>query len=199
MTNCDGRVLPALIALSAPCMGSGKTTVAEELEVNYGFEIVRFADTLKSMTKALFMAAGLTPDVAAQLIADPELKEQRLPLFGNKSPRHIMQTLGGDWGRGLISETLWVDLTMATVRQLREQGFPVVIDDMRYPNEADAVRAAGGRVVHVVRPEATITVAHASEGALNDYPHDYVLQNDGGFDGVPDRVRQLMLALPDLN
>lgn len=191
----SNRVLPALIGLSAPCMGSGKTTVARELE-SYGFEVIRFADTLKSMTIALLTGAGLTPDLARQLISHPEMKEQPLPLLGGKSPRQVMQTLGGDWGRDLISPTLWVDIAMNRAREIREQGFPVVIDDMRYLNEADAVRAAGGVIVHVIRPGAALTVAHASEGALNDYLHDYRFMNDGGFSGVAERVREMMLELP---
>lgn len=194
--NSD-RVLPAVIGLCSPCMGSGKTTIADELADRYGFKIVRFAGVLKAMIRTLFEETGLPPATALQLVYDAEMKETPLPLLGGQTPRHAMQTLGSEWGRDLIHPELWVNATMGMVRTLREQGHPVVLDDLRFPNEARAVEDVGGCVIRIIRPDARITQAHASEGGLDSWNVFATVMNDGGFEGVPDRADQLMMTLTE--
>jgi hypothetical protein len=159
-------------------MGSGKTTLAEYLTSDHGFMRLSLAGTLKRMVRTFLKASGLTDDQADTLITDPVLKETPLSLLNGKSPRFAMQTLGTDWGRELFGDDLWVNSTMGRVRRHMSEGKSVVIDDLRFPNEADAIKAAGGYVVRVVRPGATITNAHASEGGLDSYKVDAQVVND---------------------
>jgi hypothetical protein len=62
-----------------------------------------------------------------------------------------------------------------------EANGPVVVTDCRYPNEADALKAAGFRLVRVVRPGAPPQPfgSHASETALDDYVPDALVLNAG--------------------
>jgi hypothetical protein len=142
-----------LIALYGPA-GAGKTTAANWLIDERGYHRVKFAGPLKAMLKAI----GLTE-------ADLEgtFKERPSALLGGRTPRFAMQTLGTEWGRDLISPTIWIDAWKFKVQTMLESGFSVVCDDLRFPNEMDAVLELGGRLVKVTRPTAEAVEAHSSE------------------------------------
>jgi hypothetical protein len=165
-----------LIGLYSPAPASGKSTLASALW-RHGFQTLKFASPLKRMTAALLREAGhAEPEIEAML--DGALKSAPIPLLGNRTPRHLMQTLGTEWGRTHITPTIWVDLLLARASALRASDVPVVIDDMRFPNEAAAIRAAGGLLIRINRPTATRPNGHASEGALDAWPFDLTITND---------------------
>lgn len=147
-----GRTVIAFSGLA----GSGKSTAAEHLINRHGFTRVRFAGPLKAMMAAL----GLTPDEI-----EGHLKEQPCALLGGKTPRYAMQTIGTEWGRDIINRDLWIRAWRAAVDKL-PPGAPVVVDDCRFPNEADAVRAVGGVLVRIERAGAGAggAAGHSSEG-----------------------------------
>ena len=183
---------PPLVGLYSSAMQSGKTTVASMLEAK-GYERLRFATGLKAMTDALLRTAGIS-DVNRFLMLEGDLKEQPIPLLGNKTPRYIMQRIGSEFGRDLIDENLWVNLTMNAADEARGSGLRVVIDDMRFPNEAQAIRDAGGVLVKVDRGLAA-DGSHASEGALDDWKFDYTIDNRGTLDELDIKVDTLAWAL----
>jgi hypothetical protein len=168
---------PLLVGLCSPAMGSGKTTVAEILERQHGFVRNPLAFTLKEMTETFLTSVGFSPYDARELILDPELKEAPIKELGGVTPRHLMQTLGTEWGRNCIHENVWVEVCIHRAKYWLRQGRSVVIDDVRFPNEADAIRAAGGIIIRVIRPGAHVTSSHASEGALDSYEVDHQLMN----------------------
>lgn len=162
---------PLLLGLCAPAMGSGKTTFADYLVSNHGFQHVRFATILKDMALALFEGMGINPYDARELITDTELKETPLRELGGKSPRYVMQTLGTEWGRDLFGVHFWADLALVKARSLMACGHNVVIDDTRFTNEADTILDNGGRMVRIIRPGTKRPEgSHTSEGELDDYP-----------------------------
>lgn len=171
-------MLPPLIGLYSPAPQSGKSTIALALG-EYGFNRVRFAGALKAMLYSLLFSAGENHETIDRMI-EGDLKEVPSALLAGKTPRWAMQTLGAEWGRSCLGDTLWVGAAMGEVRHLRERGLGVVVDDMRYPNEAEAIRQAGGVLVRVERPSATVTSAHSSEGALDGLRFDLVLRNTYG-------------------
>jgi len=156
---------PRLIGLCSPAMFSGKTTAANYLCMQHGFTKLSFATTLKKMTETFLHQLGMS----ALEIADRTRgtrKEQVIPEIG-VSARRIMQSLGTEWGRQCIKDSLWVDITLHQAVRLMALGHSVVVDDLRFPNEHDAIHAAGGDTWRIVRPDARVTVAHASEGQLD--------------------------------
>lgn len=156
---------PRLIALCSPAMGSGKSTIATHLCDQHGFRQIAFATPLKCMASALLESVGLDHDeIEARIYGDR--KEEVIPVLAITS-RQLQQQLGTEFGRKMIRELLWVDITMAAVARAMSAGHSVVIDDMRFPNEYDAVIAAGGDAYRVVRPSAVVTRVHPSEGALD--------------------------------
>lgn len=156
------RVLIAFTGLA----GSGKTTAALYLVQNSGFRRTRFAEPLKAMMRAL----GCTE---AEIEGDR--KELPSELLGGATPRHAMQTLGNEWGRELVFSELWVS---AWQKSISEHAGPIALDDCRYPNEAAAIKTAGGIIVKIERKNAIgATHSHVSEN--HALPFDLVIQNDG--------------------
>lgn len=187
-----------LIGLYSPAPQSGKSTVASHLFDRYGYSIVPFAGTLKEMFRVLLLDLGLSRQEADLALYDE--KEKPLDVLGGKTPRHAMQTLGTEWGRQCLSSDLWVRAWLAQVEQAeRVHQRNVVADDVRFPEEAAAIRAAGGVVVRIVRPGAAEaagkTMAHASEGALKDFDFDYTIQNIDGVAGLRQAVDVLMRVI----
>ncbi|MGZ6320423.1 MAG: deoxynucleotide monophosphate kinase family protein [Ktedonobacterales bacterium] len=153
-------------------IGSGKTTAAKEL-CRLGFERFRFAGPLKDMCRAL----GMTDEQV-----DGALKEEPCDLLCGKTPRHAMQTLGTEWGRELIGEELWINAWRHAISKTES---PIVTDDLRFPNEASAVRAVGGIVVLVTRPGNAVQT-HTSEKL--DFDADLTIVNDRSLDKFLSKV-----------
>lgn len=169
-----------LIGLSGKA-GSGKTTVTNYL-TTMGFGTRKFAGPLKSMLSDLLISQGVEPEDTT-LYIEGDLKETPTELLAGKSPRHAMQTLGTEWGRGCIGEDFWVE---AALRNL-DPG-DLIFDDVRFPNEALAIRNRGGIVVNVLREDATDVGRHLSEDALMDFAFNYVIYNDADMDTLFRRV-----------
>lgn len=147
--------------------GSGKTEVRKYLERTYGFTTVPMADPMKGMLASI----GLTQ---AQLNGDE--KEVPCPLLGGATPRHAMQTLGTEWGRMMVCETLWTEIWGRRVSGMK---CPVVADDVRFENEFMAVRALGGKILRVARPGLSDGDQHPSETMARSLDADYGISNHG--------------------
>lgn len=154
----------------------GKDTCAAYLEERYGFEVDAFAAPLKEACRAIF---GLTH---GQLYG--ELKEVVDP-FWQKTPRQIMQTVGTEVGRQIDPE-VWVKAFCR--RYERSQPHRLVVTDVRFPNEAVAIRQLGGRIIRITRP-GHAGDNHASETAQADITPDGTLHNGGS---IPDLHKNLV-------
>jgi len=164
--------------------GAGKSTAAMHLVERHGFERIRFAGPLKAMMAAL----GLS-----QAEIDGNRKEEPCELLGGKTPRFAMQTIGTEWGRQLIHPDLWIRAWRAAVDRL-PAGVPVVVDDCRFPNEAEAVKAAGGVCVRIERPGAGTASKHESE--QHQLPAIFTIYNNVS---VEDLTQALDAFLRDLS
>ena len=145
--------------------GSGKSTAAQILVERHGFTLVKFAGPLKKMMRCL----GL-----GDREIEGDLKETPHPVLNNKTPRYAMQTLGTEWGRDQIGPALWVNVAMEAACKVLDQGGRVVIDDCRFPNEAAAIKQAGGTVIKINRPGVGPVNGHVSEHLP---PHDLEVFN----------------------
>lgn len=163
-------------------IGSGKTTAALHLCEKHGFVRHRFAGPLKGMLQSI----GLTWEHT-----DGPLKEVPCALLGGKTPRHAMQTLGTEWGRDCIGADFWIDVWKWT----RPLGFPVVVDDLRFANEAAAVAEMGGVVIKVTRPLPFLPERdpHKSEDIY--FRVDYEIVNDGSREDLERAVGNIALDI----
>ena len=164
--------------------GAGKDTVADMIiELNRKFAKASFAKPLKDMVKT---GLGLSEEQVNGSLKDT------VDSTYSVTPRHIMQTLGTEWGRQFVSPDIWL---MALHRTLEG---PTVIADVRFPNEAEHVRA-NGVLVHVERPQQLNSVdlsnpalAHSSESGVDIKSGDYTIINDTTMDKLKVRVAVLL-------
>lgn len=119
---------------------AGKSTLSKQL----GGVNLPFAKALKDG----LIAMGLPEE----WIYNPQLKFKDMDLLEGHSPRYAMQTLGTEWGRDLIGPDLWVKLWANNLKKYADQPL-IVVDDVRFVNEIDMLRAVGGILVAVSRPQ----------------------------------------------
>lgn len=170
----------------------GKSTAALQL-VDAGFIRYSFAETLKLMANVLLVQLGLS---AADIRAAYADKERVIESLG-VSLRHLLQTLGTDWGRQQIHSDLWLLCARAFFEQSR--GLDVVIDDVRFENEAALIREMGGMIIHLRRGDSEGHDEHVSEAGIAVKPGDNVVGNHRDIDDlhrlvwmvVSDRVNAL--------
>ena len=162
--------LPRLIGLYSPAPGCGKTTVAN-LFIEH--QRVSFAAPLKRAVWRLLDDLNLEGSHYAYTD-----KEAIIPELG-VSARHMMQTLGTEWGRACIHPDFWVMIARAETQRIMADGRSVVIDDVRFPNEATMICDLGGELWRIERPGVSYSGDHSSEGGLEDITPDRVIVNDG--------------------
>ncbi|QDH92126.1 deoxynucleoside monophosphate kinase [Streptomyces phage Dubu] len=161
---------------------SGKDSVAARLVDQYGYRRVAFADRLKV---AALQADPVIPlpqsgklARLSQLIdrVGWELAKDRFP-----EVRRFLQNYGQTIRE--IQPTFWIDAAMADIRSAWADGQPVVVTDVRYVNEAQALSLQGFTVVRVTRPGQT-PGRHVSEWEMFSYPAAETIANDGTLDDL---------------
>lgn len=167
--------LPPVIALTG-LAGSGKSTASKYLVEKHGYQLVKFAGPLKDMLRAIGLGEGHIEGAH---------KETDLAMLSGHTPRHAMQTLGTEWGRKCMGEDFWTNLWHSRVDGVLAFDGRVVVDDCRFPNEADEVRKLGGVVWQIVG-RGGITGGHESEAGCGDA--DVEIHNIGD---IVDLHRQL--------
>lgn len=173
-----------LIGLYSPAPGCGKSAAAAFLS-DYGYTIVPFAKTLKEMLHPMLVSLGYDHNKAWRLLTLE--KEAVVPGLG-VSVRHMLQTLGTEWGRHCVHPNVWLQVWERRIAAFDR----VVVDDVRFPNEAELIRRLGGEMWLVERPGVQVSTSHTSEGGLNGHTFDYTLSNSGTLD---DLRHKLGLAL----
>ena len=177
-----------LIGLTGP-PASGKDEVARYLIEAHGFKRVAFADEIRR----------------AALVLDPYVGESRRlsEIVGDHGwdycksnwleVRRLLQVLGTELGRDLHGQDVWVDMVFDAVHQL-DAGQPIVITDVRFHNEAAAVRSHGGRIVRLNRssPSPDVVMAHLSEVESAGISPDYVIPNPGDLAELHGRSDRLV-------
>ena len=86
------------------------------------------------------------------------------------TPRHMMQTLGTEWGRHMIDGDIWVK---AFARL--NAGMCVIVPDVRFENEAALVREHGV-LIHLTG-RGGIEGNHVSENPIEFKSGDIVIDN----------------------
>lgn len=179
-----------LIGLYSPLPMSGKSTAAAALEA-IGYERLPFAGPLKRMIRSLLLDLGQSEEEADRALTTE--KEEPCILLNTVTPRQLLQTLGTDWGRQMIAEDLWVRAWKGRAISALGDGRMVVVDDVRFWSEAQAIVDFGGAMVRVLRPDGASSTfsRHASEGGLEFWPFDHTIVNDGSIADLQQQILQL--------
>jgi hypothetical protein len=152
---------------------SGKDTAADHLISSYGFTKYSFAAPMK---EAMYR---LNPIVNSDTIG-PFRYKSLVDVYGldsakesNPEIRRLLQVFGTEVGRDMFGENFWVDLTLNSIKENN-----VVISDVRFKNEADAIKSVGGQVWRINRHGVGPVTDHSSEIDLDNYPFDFIIDND---------------------
>lgn len=180
-------------------IGSGKGTVRDILVREHGYHGFAFADALKDAVATIFTwPRGL---LEGDSNASRAFRERVDPWWSHKlgyevTPRLILQKMGTEACRHGIADNIWI-----AALEKRIHGYDdVVISDVRFPNEIDFVRSAGGIIVQVNRgnvpTKEELSKMHISETAWNYVVPDYIIDNDGSLQELKDRIK-IVLTLYD--
>ena len=93
--------------------------------------------------------------------------------------RSLLQTLGVG-ARTVFNDQFWVAQGLAGL----SAGDKIVITDVRFPNEADAIKALGGQIWRVRRLGIKAVNGHVSETAMDGYKVDQIFINNGSVDDL---------------
>ena len=143
--------------------GAGKSTVAEYLVRQHGFVRLSFAAAVKDIAAAAFAwdrqrLEGATPqDRAWREQSDDFWSERMGKPF---TPRYALQYIGTDLFRTHMLPSIWADLVVAKIRQLGPE-VNIVVDDVRFVNEREALRAEGALFL-LLRREQFSSPLHAA-------------------------------------
>jgi hypothetical protein len=176
---------------------AGKDTAAEVF-VRYGFQRYSFADPMREMALAIDPIVAIVDVYSCGDTYPEELRySEAIDANGYEKAkaafpevRAFLQRLGTDAGRKILGEDVWVD---AAMRKMAEGG-DYVIPDVRFVNEAEAIRNAGGMVFRIHRPGRGPVNDHESEIALDDYEHfTNHIWNDSTIDVLQERAWALYM------
>ena len=185
---------PLLIGLTG-LAGSGKSTCADYLIERGAFMRVKLAEPLKKMLRNLLRFQGVGEQEIAAMI-EGELKECPTPFLNGITPRYAMQTLGTEWGRGCVHPTFWTDIAARQIERYMQDGWDVVVDDVRFPNEAEMIRRLGGRVARVIGRRSDLPgIGHNSENALPVSLVNNTINNRGPFEDAQQDIDSIVRVM----
>lgn len=182
--------MPDVLIGVAGYAGAGKDALADLLVAHFGFTKISFADPMREI------AAAIDPIIAYVKTDDPNEDEilrytDVVEMFGYDESkmlypemRRFLQRLGTEGGRGILGQDVWVNEAMRRAQAYER----VVFADMRFRNEAEAIRAAGGRTIRVERPGVSPANDHASEHDLAKWSFDLHVNNNGTFEDMIGRL-----------
>lgn len=183
------------------------------LEEQSGWEIKKWAGKLKTIANILtgIPEEKFEDQEFKKTLLGPEWSIHGMPL----TVRGFLQKLGTDGLRVGLHYNTWVNALMADYKTKEEDEngditsplangqeikwkpmpgwedklYPNwIITDTRFPNEANAIKRAGGYIIRVNRPGYGPVNNHPSETSLDEYKFDYVIENSGGLKELLDKV-----------
>jgi len=178
--------------------GSGKDTLAKMVvKFNGNFTVLHFADDLKKFASEIF-------GIEEKYFHDVSLKEVSISpvvmddfIHSMKSvtgldilprgktantPREVLQYFGTEYVRS-VEDNYWVDRVVSKVKRI---GSKVLIPDVRFPNEVEAVRKCGGLVLRTIRLSQKVSSdAHASEAHASSIVPDIEIASVEGNLTIP--------------
>jgi hypothetical protein len=165
---------------------SGKSTASAYLQQKYGFVNLNFKTAMIEEIKRLF-----------PLFLDKEAEIHRCTvddLFNLKpgSFRQFMQNYGTELRRD--SDTnYWVNKWLTSANKLWYTGqSKIVVDDVRFLNEAEAIKIAGGKIIRIIRKGQVTPDNHTSETEMASIKVDATIEvGEGEIDLLCQKINEV--------
>jgi deoxyadenosine/deoxycytidine kinase len=128
--------------------------------------------------------------------------------------RQLLQNIGTDLFRDQLHPNTWINALFADYKEVKKyyknnaeglikEGYAYrkvpnwIITDVRFPNEAKAIKDRGGIIIRVNRAAhgtsmTDLVSAHPSETALDTFEFDYTINNDGDLEKLISLVRDIL-------
>jgi hypothetical protein len=164
--------------------GAGKNSACDNLQ---GWSVMSFASPLKEVCCTVF---GLTTEE----MMDPNLKELPLGRWPYETPRSILQKVGTEIFRDYYPDVWVQNLKNRIANNLYDD---IAVTDVRFENEAKAIRELGGYIVRVERPGLQKTDLHSSELEMDRIRVDATIINDGSVRVLQARFEAAVFELDD--
>ena len=146
---------------------AGKTTIANHLVALFGYQRTAFADPLKKM----LITAGICTYEECYVTKTPE-------------SRRMMQLIGTEIFRKQVNPLYWVNHCEDEIcRIMGEEKKHVVVDDIRFPEEARRIKDLGGILVKVERighVNSNAGTTHDSERFVDSIVCDHTIRAESG-------------------
>lgn len=180
--------------------GSGKDTAAQYLVEDYGYKRIAFADPVREVAEAIDPYVGWAVidyghnDRHTHVYRYTEAVEE----YGYQEAkeefpetRRLLQRIGTEAGRDILGEDIWVK----TAFNKFSEGEDICFSDLRFPNEEQAVRDAGGVVVWIEREE--LNHSHRSETEMVGIRDraDFTIDNTKDLDHLYQQLNSLVEQL----
>lgn len=164
---------------------SGKQGVGKSTLASYIMYLAKKNKTETSVVKI----AGLIYE-----LQDMIYEKLDMQVVGEKD-RPLLIALGMHFRK--VNENFWTDKAMDKARALSNAGHIVIIDDIRFPNEAKAVEDAGGLLVRIegIQRGRNISIeamSTPSECALDDYNFRHRINNRTSKLDTEKQLRQVL-------
>jgi hypothetical protein len=178
---------------------SGKDTVAEIIREiqSEKWEIKKFSGKLKQIASILLgMPEHLfeNQDFKSEMLGEEWWKNYG-DFYHQTTVRDFLQLLGTDAIRNGLHSNAWVNALMADYKPAKmDQYNPSnwIVTDVRFPNEAEAIKDRGGIIIRIDRPGVEPVNAHPSEVALDKWDFDYKIANVSDLVSLKQTVEVLL-------
>jgi hypothetical protein len=181
------------IGLIGPAQ-SGKDTVGARLRQRYGYQRVAFADPLKRAALKLDPFIPNHLDVPERLSVIVSRIGWDTAKVVHPEVRRVLQHIGQTVRE--IDPDFWIRAAFPAIEAAERLNLPVVVTDVRYENEARALRDRGFSMIRVTRPGAGASgdaANHASETELANWAAALTIANTGTLDDLNRIVDSLLL------
>jgi len=171
---------------------SGKDSVAKVLVDHYGFIRLAFADPIRD----LLLEVNPILDKGNRLSS---LVDEYGWDIAKAQPevRRLLQTLGVG-ARKVFGENHWIDQTLKHIPSAAYYLNNFVITDVRFKNEADAIKNnvhVSSHIWRVERPGVGAINNHISESEMSTFTVDQTFVNDGTLEDLEAMIKARMVGL----
>ena len=182
-------------------IGSGKSLVSDYLVNKLQYDEYAFAKPVKDVATAM----GFTHNEVWGT-QDQKLSKNK---YWGISAREFLQKFGTEIGREILPSIIpnmdmgtsgspWIKLFEIYWKSLIERkgdSATLVVSDVRFVDEANAVKQNSGILIRLVRKRKNISGAehkHASETSMKDIKVDYVVYNNGTKKELYEKIFNIM-------
>jgi hypothetical protein len=142
----------------------GKTTAAELMQQAFGGQILSFSEPIHKLMKQAYTLIGL-------------------PLNGKD--RDFMHLVGTTWGRYHIDQNIWINVLLSHMVASN-----IFVDDLRFLNEALALKQHGFILVKIVSNDAELS--SLDHELLNFELWDHIVPNNGSVEDLRKKLTKIL-------